>query len=233
MTASLAGVMLSALADWSAIIVTPQQLIRDWEVRSRPFLRDFKSFLNQPEEVLWAIAELGDSPEGFLGDQQHNELNERFGIALDTASDILRVADYLYVRTGSLRMNAADAVAQVDAVASRVENPVFLDEGRRDAIVAILSFKSGYERTIATRNITASGPHFTGVGGSWGVKMAQVSNGETIRIPILSLNVTWHDGVGNHREVFLQLSDQEWESLNSQLQELDTDRNAINEILDL
>ena len=114
-----------------------------------------------------------------------------------------------------------------------VENPVVLDEGRRDAIAAILSFKSGYERTIATRNITASGPHFSGVGGSWGVKMVQVSNGETVRIPILSLNVTWRDGVGNQREVFLQLSDRELENLNSQLQELANDRNAIDEILDL
>ena len=213
--------------------MAPQQLIRDREMRSRPFWRDLKLFLSQPEEALRAIAELGDSSEGFLGDRQRHDLNERFGIAPDSASEILRVADYLYIRASSLRMNAADAVAQVAAVASRVENPVVLDEGRRDAIAAILSFKSGYERTIATRNITTSGPHFSGVGGSWGVKMAQVSNGETVRIPILSLNVTWRDGVGNQREVFLQLSDRELENLNSQLQELANDRNAIDEILDL
>ena len=202
-------------------------------MRSRPFLRDLRSFLSQPEDLLRAAAELADGPEGFLGDRQHRNLTERFGVTAESASAILGVADYLYVRASNLRMNVTDAVAQIDAVASSVEDPIALDEGRRDALAAILSFKRGYEQAIALGNSTSTGPHFTGINGSWAINLAELSNRETVRFPILSLTISWHDGTGNYHEAFLRMSDHDWERMNEQLKIVAEGRNSVEEILGL
>lgn len=200
---------------------------------SRPFLRDLRSFLSLSEDAIRATAELANGPDGFLGDRQSRELAERSGITADTALAVLRVADYLYLRAANLRMGPAEAVAQIAAVASSMDEPVILAEVHRDAIAAVLSFKSDYERTVAGRNATATGPHFTDVKGSWAVKLAELSNGETIRLPVLSLTITWHDGTGTYHEAFLQMSGRDWEKFNSQMKSVTDGRDAIEEILGL
>ena len=213
--------------------MTTPNLIGGREMRSRPFLRDLGAFLSQPEDLLRAVAELADGQEGFVGDRQHRDLTDRFGVTAEAASAILRIADYLYGRASSLRMGVAEAVVQIEGVASRLESPVSLDEERLAAIAAILSFKRDYEQAIARGKATSTGPHFTDINGSWAVNVAELANGETIRFPILSLTVSWHDGTGSYHEAFVRMLDEDWERLNEQLKTIADGRSSVGDILGL
>ena len=112
------------------------------------------------------------------------------------------MADHLYRRAAELELDVTDAVNQIIVIASGMTVPVEIDDKRRNAISEVLSFKRDYEVTIATARAVANAPHFTGIAGSWSVKPVQMSNGEVIRVPVLTLSITWHDGLGMIRKPF-------------------------------
>ena len=206
-------------------------LIRNREATSRAFVRDLRSFLGQPPEVLLAISDLGDVPRGFRATGNAEILNERFTIPLDAATGNLHIAEYIYDRVVDLGLNADEAVSQLASVALELEDPIEIDVDKRNAIVAILSFKRAYEATVANRKALANAPHFTGVSGSWSVKSVTMSNGEAVRVPVLSLSVTWHDGPGNNKEAFFQMSNRDWERFNNSINAIGDGREDIEGLL--
>lgn len=207
------------------------QLIRDRELASSAFVRDLQSFFSQSAEVLLAISELGDEPEGFRASGHANVLNERFGVPLGVATVNLHIAAYLYDRAVDSGLNADEAAGQLVSVASGLKDPIEIDVDKRAAIVAILSFKRDYEATMASGKALANSPHFTGVSGSWSVKPVAMSNGEVVRVPVLSLSVTWHDGIGNAKEIFLQMSNRDWAMFNNSINAIDNGRKDIEDLL--
>lgn len=204
-----------------------EPLLPDRMLSSPAFVRDMRMFLELPARVLFGISEIGDSAEGFAAESQGGILRERFDLGIDSAARALRFAEYVYNRASDLHLEADDAAAQF-AAASNLENPISIDGERKDAVRAILSFKRDYEIARArSATATSGGPHFIGVNGSWSVKPVRVRNGEVVKVPILAMSVTWHDGSENNHEAFFQMSAEDWAEFKSGIASIEEMREDV------
>ena len=184
-----------------------------------------------PKDAMMAIAEVGNRPEGFTGSNAARILNDRLDITVGEAVRSLRIAEYLYHRVADLGLEVTEAVRQLDAISSKMDAPVHLDDERKGAITAVLAFKRDYEVTTATRESITNGPHLAGINGSWNVKLAKISNGEVINIPVMTLRIVCHDGSNNIHEIFLQISDRSWRRLINEIKALDESRKDVENLL--
>ena len=208
-----------------------EPLLPERMLSSPAFVRDMRMFLELPVRVLFGISEIGDSEEGFAAESHGRILRERFELGIDSATRALRLAEYIYNRASDLNLETDDAAAQLAAAASDLENPISVDDERRDAVRAILSFKRDYEITRA-RNATATSgaPHFMGVNGSWNVKPVRVRNGEVVKAPILTMNIIWHDGSENSHEAFFQMSAEDWADFQSDIASIEERRKDVEDM---
>ena len=208
-----------------------KSLLEERLLSSPAFMRDFKSFVTLPVEALLAIAELGNEPEGFVGRPQALGLVSRFKIPMDKTLRDLRVAEYLYSRVSELELDTAAAVEQVASVSAGLEGKLELSLEQRDAIARILSFKRAYEMSAARKAPLAGVPHFAGLGGSWSVKLVRTREGETVKVPVLTTGISWHDGVLNHHQAFFCLSERDWSEFTRQVQSFAEGHKDIDELL--
>ena len=208
-----------------------EPLLPERMLSSPAFVRDMRMFLELPVRVLFGISEIGDSAEGFAAESHGRILRERFSLGIDSATRALRFAGYVYNRASDLNLETDDAAAQLAAAASDLENPISVDDERRDAVRAILSFKRNYEIARA-RNVTATSgaPHFIGVNGSWNIKPVRVRNGEVVKAPILAINVIWHDGSENNHEAFFQMSAEDWADFQSDIASIEEKRKDVEDM---
>ncbi len=211
-------------------MVTPPTLM-DRELALPAFVRDLRSFLSLSEDILLAISDIGEKAEGFTGFEQAQSLKSRFDIPVDQAAAHLQIAEHLYHRVAQSGLDVSDAIAQIDAVASGLQNPVSLDDKRREALSRVLSFKRDYEISTAVGTALADGPHFITVNGSWSVRPVKIRNGEAIRVPIIALSIVWHDSTGTNHETFFQMSEIEWEEFNSKVAAFAENRGEMQAIL--
>ena len=208
-----------------------EPLLPERMLSSPAFVRDMRMFLELPVRVLFGISEIGDSEEGFAAESHGRILRERFELGIDSATRALRLAEYIYNRASDLNLETDDAATQLAAAASDLENPISVDDERRDAVRAILSFKRNYEIARA-RNVTATSgaPHFIGVNGSWNVKPVRVRNGEVVKAPILTMNIIWHDGSENSHEAFFQMSAEDWADFQSDIASIEERRKDVEDM---
>ena len=208
-----------------------EPLLPDRMLSSPAFVRDMRMFLELPVRVLLGISEIGDSAEGFVAESHGRILRERFDLGIDSATRALRIAEYIYNRASNLNLETEDAASQLAAAASSLENPISIDSERKDAVRAILSFKRDYEIARA-RNVTATSgaPHCIGVNVSWNVKPVRVRNGEVVKVPILTMNVIWHDGSENSHEAFFQMSADDWTDFNAEIASIEEMRKDVEDM---
>lgn len=206
-------------------------LVSDTLLSSPAFVRDMTSFLKLSEDALFAISKFGSEPEGFVGHSQGQRLSALCDIPIGQAMGDLRVAKYLYDRVTELGLDVTDAISQIDSIGSTFEPSVAIGVQKRKAIEAILSFKRDYEISNADRKAIANGPHFGDLDGVWGMKLFQTREGEAVKVPVMTLNLSWHDGVGDHHEVFLQLSDKDWDDFSNRVKGFSARRAYLNEFL--
>ena len=206
-------------------------LVRERLLSSPAFMRDLKSFLSLPENVLLAISELGNKPEGFVGRPQAQSLNNDFDVPVDKTIRDLRIAEYLYDRVTELGLNTADAVNQIVAIASELEEPISIDNKLRDAIEAVLSFKRDYEISGAKSKSVNNVPHFVDANGSWSIKPIRTREGEIVRAPVMTMSIVWHDSSGNPHEAFFHMADQDWNAFSRKMNSLADSREEIEELL--
>ena len=187
-------------------------LIRSRELASLTFVRDLGSFFSRSPEVLQAIAEAGNNPDGFFGEIQAQFVASQSEISHSEALNCLAVAAYLYDRVSELGINIDEAVEQLRFAGEELEPAVPVDEETSAAISAILEFKRDYELSRVVSRATSNAPHFIGAHGSWGIRPVQMGNGEIVNVPVVTFSVHWHDGAGNAHETFLQMSRDDWSS---------------------
>lgn len=207
-------------------------LLREGLLSSPSFMRDLKSFLGLSEDVLLAISELGNQPDGFVGFVQSQTLNARFGIPVDKAMRDLRIAKFLYDRVTELDLDTANAAHQLAAMASGLlEDQIPIDDKRRNAIKAVLSFKPAFEIYRVKSKSVNDSPHFVGINGSWNIKPIRTREGETLKVPIMGMSIVWHDSSGNHHEAFFHMDDQDWDELSSKISALSDSRKELEDLL--
>ena len=206
-------------------------LMSDGLLSSPSFVRDLLAFLRLPTDVLLIIADVGDEPDGFVGPSKAHRLNSLFDIPTNEASSILRITKHLYDKVTELRMDVDEAVNELDSVASGMTPPVVVDEQKREAIREVLSFKQGYEKSNTDVKALATGPHYTGSDGAWGIKLYHLRNGEAVKVPVMMLSIGWHDGGGGHNEVFFQMDDEDWGNFTKKIDALSDARASLGELL--
>lgn len=187
-------------------------LIRARELASAAFVRDLGAFFAHGPEVLQAIAEAGDDPDGFFGELQAQSVSSQSEISHNDALSSLAVAAYLYDRVSELGINVDEAILELRSAAEELQPAVPINDETSAAIAAILEFKREYELSRAVSRATSNAPHFISAHGSWGVRPIQMGNEETINVPVVAFTIHWHDGAGNAHETFLQMSHDDWSS---------------------
>ena len=195
------------------------------------FVRDLTSFLNLSEAALLAIAEFGNESNSFVGRAQSHALATRFDVPNSEASGVLRVAKYLYDRVTELNVEIGEATNEIDSIAAGLDPAIIISGLQRNAIESILAYKRDYEISEASSKALADAPHYSDVNGSWGVKLLQTRTGENIKVPVIALNLTWHDGSGEHHETFVQMGDEDWDDFENRVKELASRRAYLNEFL--
>ena len=178
---------------------------------SPAFVQDLRSFLSLPEEILLAISDLGNSPEGFRGQLQAQSLSSRFDVRSDRVIRYLRVTEYLYNRFTESEMDVDKALDEISSVASEWDDPIEVDAQLRDALKEILSLKREYEASKALKGgVTSNAPHFVRLSGAWAVRPVKIRSEDTVMAPVLTMGIVWHDGAGNQHEAYFQSSSLIW-----------------------
>ena len=204
-----------------------------YELLASPsFVRDLRSFLGLSEEVLLAISEIGNNPDGFRGQAQAQSLRSRFDIRSDKVIRDLRVAEYLYDRFTDSEMDVEEALDEISSVASQWDEPIEVGALRRDALRAVLSLKREYEVSKAVKGgTTGSAPHFVRLAGAWAVRPVRVRSEDPIMAPILTMSIVWHDGSGNQHEAYFHMSDDDWSTLQKEVKALSESRTELEPLL--
>ena len=206
-----------------------EPLVRDQELSAPVFARDLRVFLNLPASSLLAISEIGSGENGFMGPAQYRSLSERAEVPMTEARAALQIATYLYDRVTELGIEVSDAAGQIAEIAARIPDPVAVDQQKREAIAAVLDFKSGHERSHAVAMALENGPHFLRIAGSWMVKRVQMREGDPLEVPVLNFSVVWHDATGTNYEAFVQMSSDDWSEFRDTVEEINRDYNAIDD----
>ena len=205
-----------------------------YDLLSTPaFVRDMRSFLSLSADIIFAIAELANTPDGFTGHKQARSLSSRYGLQTGKVMRDLRFAEYLYDRFTSIHMEITDAVNEIGVAASEFEEPVTIDDHQRTAIKEVLSFKREYEISKAMKaGVTSNAPHFMKFKGVWTIRPIKIEDEETILSPVLNMSMVWHDGSGNSHEAFFQMSDDDWREFIDEIDILSKSRRDIEAILE-
>lgn len=207
-------------------------LLREGLLSSPAFVRDLKSFLSLSGDVLLAISELGNQPDGFVGLVQSRTLNARFGIPVDKAMRDLRIAKFLYDRVTELDLDIDNAARQLaDMAPGLLEDPISIDDERHNAIKAVLSFKPASEISRVKSKSVNDSPHFVGINGSWNIKPIRTREGETLKVPVMTMSIVWHDSSGNHHEAFFHMDDEDWDEFSSKTSALADSRKELEDLL--
>ena len=120
------------------------------------------------------------------------------------------MANHLVHSAVQADLDANKAVDQIMAVASELDEPVELNDGQKKALALIFS-SEGEQAQHAASVALANGPHFILMDGAWSIKLVEVSTGGVAPVPIVSLNILWHDQTGTGHEAFFQMSEAEWQ----------------------
>ena len=185
----------------------------DRDLLQPAFIRDLQAFLSLSEDTLLAIAEARRRVGSDPGYHQAAILRDQFDIPIRDASAHFRIANHL-VRISQMANLAPDEAArQVAAAASAIDDPIQVSDRQVDAIASILS--SGRRETPTPAPVRALGPRFLSADGSWMVRLDRTDDGAAVPVPWVNFSLSWSDRVGARREIFLQMSEAEWESFQS------------------
>ena len=211
----------------------PDETLLSYSLLSIPtFVRDLRHFVSLPAEILQHISDLADDSEGFSGHHQAQTLNEHYGIRLDAAIRHLRLAEHLYHRVNEHGIEVGDALEEIVATVRELEDPVDVDDAQRAAIQSLLSYKRQYELSQAVdRAATDDGPHFVKLGADWVIKPITVGGTEIVKAPVLTMSLSWHDGLDNGHEAYFQLTDKEWQVFKAKMDSVAERREEIDGML--
>ena len=207
-----------------------RELVPRFLLSNRAFRGDMEALLKLSPEALSAIARLASGPEGFSPSEFAPRLAEEIKVPSDQARQLLRAAEYFYDRVSSERIAVKDAVEELEHLAVSVN--LTLSEQHRKVLADVLAYKREYEFGRAARNkVTAKGPHFEDVTGSWSIKILRTREDERVEAPVLALTVTWHDSRGNEKDAFFILNDRDWEDLKKKVDAVGKERQVLDDSL--
>ena len=193
----------------------------------RPFVRDMREFLDSSEELLRAMPKLMEGEEEPVDQSAANQLGLRLDIPIERIFRVMHFVEFICRRADEAGLEPEDATNQLTSIAAQLEDPISVDQARKDVIREIFSTRKREPSTDV-----GDYPHFISARGFWSIRPYRTREGEINKVPMMSMSVIWHDGTGNNREAFFQLTDKDWQSFRDTLNELATMRdNLIEDML--
>ena len=199
--------------------------------RTPRFINDLRTFLLLDPSGIRIVAEVGRTREGYTRNADPTRIEESLNVSREASRIYLRVAEFMYDKAIESGLDTNILVDQVALVASSLESPVEINEEAKAALVALLSLNREHEITIATRGVLGDGPQFLGLAGSWNIKPVQLRTGEIVGIRTVTLSLVWENGAEQKQEVFLQMSEEDWDVLKEEVEWITTLRGETDEFL--
>lgn len=205
-----------------------KRLIRPATLTSVGFRNELGIFLRLSAEQIHELSVMADSRDGFRATRQTMRFAERASISPDDARYVLRVAEFLYETCRESRLPVDDAVTELVDTAAALGIPDVSE--KRSALGDLLAAKDGYEsERYAEAQALATVAHFMSLEGTWDIR--PVFNRETqevvTTVPVLLLNLSWHDLSGTDHEAVVQLNEDEWDELREVVEQVEEKRQAI------
>jgi len=178
------------------------------------FRRDLRAFLELTPDELGILALVGDSAEGYSRTRKATEFSEKASISVETASRVLDVVSFLYERCREQNIPPGIAVGELIELARQLEISDAVQKA--DVLTTVLESKETFEHQgYAERIHGAVVPHFEDIEGVWDLRVVFNREGNQVskELPTLILSVSWHDHVGQRRQVVFQLDEEEWNEL--------------------
>lgn len=194
--------------------------------------RELSDLVELPSELLLRIADIRNETRE-PGFQMAQRLRAGSNLSLPAAISHLRVADNLIRLVDRAAINPADAARQIAVVAASLDPKVQLDDEKIDAITAILSATAPYSPPLPVRQAMANGPHFGRLSGAWSAMPVKGETGGITVVPVLALNIEWHDHTGMDDVLHFRMTDNEWEAFMDKIAELNGLRQEFAPFLDI
>ncbi len=211
----------------------PKPLIPTSLLSSAGFRDDLRRLLDLSVPQLEQLNSLATGPDGLSPAQLAARFAEEAAITIEAARGALRVAEYLYERCRELRMPPDQAVGQLAESAARSAMGDISDKA--SALRSLLASKDEYEagRHVALESLSVV-PHLAKLEGIWDIRPVFHREREEVvaRIPVLLLNVCWHDTTGQTHETALQLDEDDWEDVREGIDKLEAQRRIIRAYVD-
>jgi len=209
-------------------VAREKQLITDTLLYSASFRDDMVKFLGLSADHLRDLNSLADGPDGFRPSRQSTRFATKAAISADDARAALRVAEYLYEKCRDEAISLDAGVNELTQIASDLQ--VADVATKASELRDILAVKDGYEsKRQAAAQAVATVAHFVGLEGTWDIR--PVFNRETrevvATVPVLLLNLSWHDHGGTLHEAVVQLNDEEWGDLEEVVKRIRDNRDAL------
>jgi hypothetical protein len=195
------------------------------------FQDDVRAFLSLPHSTVLAISQIVADSDGFAVSKKAPILAQQCSLAYAKAAQVLTTARYFYDRSTEKGISSEGTIEALSAIASSLEIPPFSSE-LRQALEKLFAYKNAYEKGEFARSQAAhNGPHFLDLQGSWSFAVFRTRQGESVKVPILGLSVSWHDRQGNDHEAFFQMTDPQWEEFKAAITDIDQARDHLKKLL--
>ncbi len=135
---------------------------------------------------------------------------------------------YLYERCREQSISSDGGATQLVEIGESFEVKDITE--KREVFKSILSTKESYEKgRRAELQATEIIGHFVDLDGVWDLRpVFHRETGEIItKLPVLIMNVTWHDSTSTRHVAVFQLAERDWEEFKSKIDKLENHRKIV------
>lgn len=191
-------------------MVAPTFIDRD--LTNQVFVRDLRTLLSQPSECLLVIADTRKSLGEVPGFQHAQRLRVAFDLSTRDALACVRIVGRIAQAIIQADITPQEAATQIAEIASLLDEPILVSEEQKQAIVSAISSEQEIP-PLEVRMALADGPHFLDMNGNWHVSLIRLPDNTLAAVPVVALDVLWHDQHGTRHEAYFRLSEAEWDAL--------------------
>lgn len=209
-------------------------LISSTLLNSSSFRRELETFLRLSADQLNKMAVIANGADGFSPSRQAISFSEQASLSLEEARQSLGIAEYLYERCRDHEISPDDAVEELKGISVRLKIGAEI-AGKEAALRDFFSAKDAYESERYANLLASSvAGHFQRLDGVWDIRpVFHRDTGKLVaKVPVLLINLRWHDQGGESHDAVCQLDDEDWANFKEQVDKLQRQRGTLQELLE-
>ena len=200
----------------------------DHELLIPNFARDFRRFMDLPEEVFRALQEnLGSVPSGQLpGRRQASMLAQHEGISIEDAVGHIRLLSYLFNNSQSSGLTPEEVVEHLEAASAQIGEAAEISLEKRDALIAIFASQA-ISPTQPVPTIPAVRTDYLAVEGKWLFAPVERADEPATALPVIFLRFLWQEVTGEVNSLSLLVGEEVWEHLHKTVTDIQEARATL------